>query len=84
MKSKLHSYVVTDVSGITILHRFMARDLDHAAEKFNAFFSRSLGADRIMSYADYCADRDAALEPMGIAPWQKRLTKQTDFKTFGL
>ena len=81
----LKSYVVTDCSGLNILLRVHARNEQHAAEKIEAIYGgMPAKSDRLMTYADYCSDRDCALEPMGLAPWQKRLNREESKNQFPL
>jgi hypothetical protein len=82
----MKSFVYTDVSGLEIIHRVQARDLSHARVKLSALHGLDIPEtdSRLMTHTDYCADRDCALEPMGLAPWQRRLTRQESRNQFPL
>jgi hypothetical protein len=88
-KVRMKSYVFLAADRMTILYRVQARDLVHAIEKFQAIYDISgvygAGAlDRVLSYAEHKAEVDCALEPMGLAPWQKRLNREERRNTFPL
>lgn len=58
-----------------IVHTVQARDVAHAIEKLAALHGVTANPAQIMSHPEYVTARDAALEPMGKAPWQKALNR---------
>lgn len=74
----LKSFVYTSTDGLEVVHRVQARDLAHATEKMLALFpwSEPMDATRLVSHADFRAEREATLEPLYRAPWQLRLSRE--------
>lgn len=62
-----------------------ASSVEHARVKLLALYDiPDFNPAKIVSHADFVAQRDAALEPMGIAPWQKRANRDERRNQFPL
>ena len=81
----MKSYHYLSDDGITVLHTVQATSIQHATIKLEALYGiKDADNLRIISHADYVVERDLVLEKLGRAPWQKALSRKTNFKAFGL
>lgn len=84
--SQLRAYVYIS-NGFDVSHTVQATSQEHAISKLEALHGVIVPAHHVAwvkPLAEHKAEVDASLEPMGLASWQRRLTRQTDDSAFGL